>query len=109
MGIVQYLHRRLLTRATGAPQALPREREVRKDKAFPVLNSSSPDLSAFWQAYCDDFDLPELVREAPEFIDQLKGLHEWLDLARDLYRTGRVPTSVEKAGVLKGDSFRRTN
>ena len=53
MGIVQYLHRRLLTRATGAPQALPKEREVRKDKAIPVLNPSSPDLSAFWQAYCD--------------------------------------------------------
>ena len=72
MGIVQYLNRRLLTRATGAPQALPREREVRKDKTFPVLNSSSPDLSAFWLAYCDDVDLPEFVREAPEFLDQLR-------------------------------------
>ena len=101
MGIVQYLHRRLLTRATGAPQALPREREVRKDKAFPVLNSSSPDLSAFWLACCDDFDLPGLVREVPEFLDQFKGLHESHELARDLYRTGRVLTSVEKAGMRK--------
>ena len=106
MGIVQYLHRRLLTRARGAPQALPREREVRKDNAFPVLNSSSPDLSALWQACCDDFDLPELVREAPGFLDQLEGLHEWHELAGDLYRTGQVPTSVEKAGVRKSKVIR---
>ena len=28
-------------------------------------------------------------------------MHEWHELARDLYRTGRVPTSVGKAGVRK--------
>ena len=101
MGIVQYLHRRLLTKATGSPQSLPMKREVRKDKPFPVFNSSSADLSAFWQTYCDDFDLPELVRESPEFYKQLEGLHEWHELARDLYRAGNVPTSAEKAGVRK--------
>ena len=57
MGIVHYLHRRLLTKATGSPQVgplsrqgLPLVREVRKDKPFPKLSSECESVSTFWQA-----------------------------------------------------------
>ena len=106
MGVVQYLHRRLLTKATGSPQvcplsrqALPLTREVRKDKPFPVLSSDSLTVSAFWQTYCDDFDLSELVGESPEFYESFSVPHEWHDVARSMYASANVPTSVDKAGV----------
>ena len=72
---------------------------MRKDKPFPKLSSECENVSAFWQAYCDDFDLSELVRESPEFYKELAIPHAWHDLACKQHAAANVPTSADKAGV----------
>ena len=72
---------------------------MRKDKPFPKLSSECESVSAFWQAYCDDFDLSELVGESLEFYKELAVPHAWHDSARKQYAAANVPTSAEKAVV----------
>ena len=42
MGLVQYLHRRLLARGPQRPDGLLRSREIRKDRPVPALRPHSP-------------------------------------------------------------------
>ncbi|CAK0836863.1 unnamed protein product, partial [Prorocentrum cordatum] len=65
MGLVQYVHRRMLSEAELGPSPLPRGREARKDRSFPALRGGSA-LRELWQGYCDDADYAEFARQCSE-------------------------------------------
>ena len=54
---VQHLHGIMHSQYSTCPRPLPEEWEMRKDKRVPRLDSSCPNRNAFWQKYCDDFDV----------------------------------------------------
>ena len=60
MGLVQYLHRRLLARGPQHPDGLCRSREKCKDRPVPALRPGNP-LRKLWQVYCDDADYVQKV------------------------------------------------
>ena len=63
MGLVQYLHRRMLVQGLQSPLGLPRSREIRKDRGVPALRAGSA-LQEVWQVYCDDADYVEKVQRS---------------------------------------------
>ncbi|CAK0854449.1 unnamed protein product [Prorocentrum cordatum] len=99
MGLVQYLHRKPLMR-TGAPsRALPVPRELRKDRAVPPLLPGGGDMSALWQIYADDLDVPEIFSSREDLeAARAGGSAAYYDAARARYAAREVPTSAEKAG-----------
>ncbi|CAK0801499.1 unnamed protein product, partial [Prorocentrum cordatum] len=99
MGLIQYLHRRLLTNVSGPPWALPAERELRKDRAAPRLSSSLEGLRAIWLIYADDFDVPEIFENREQLLKaQSEGPPAFYQWAGQQYQALEVPTSTEKAG-----------
>ena len=108
MGIAQYLHRRLLTCLGGSPQSglLPHARELRKDRATPILSSRRNEFKEWWQVYCDDLDIAEVAATPQEAAAKRKELHEWQVAARDAYHFWNVPRSEDKS-VVRSDKVKR--
>ena len=80
MGLVQYVHRRMLAADGRTTTGLPRDREIRKDRAVPALVSGSRALRSLWQVYCDDADYAELIKklatlEAPVFAQAARTMY----------------------------------
>ena len=48
MGLVQYLHRRMLIVGTGGPVEMPLQRELRKDRTMPMLRGDIDELASIW-------------------------------------------------------------
>ncbi|CAK0901035.1 unnamed protein product, partial [Prorocentrum cordatum] len=91
MGLVQYVHRRMLSEAGLGPSPLPRGREVRKDRSVPAQRGGSA-LRELWQLYCDDADYAELARRRSEPAGGFAAS------ARDRYAQRDAPLS-EKSGA----------
>ncbi|CAK0843927.1 unnamed protein product, partial [Prorocentrum cordatum] len=95
MGMVQYLHRKLLMR-TGAPsRALPAPRELWKDRAVPPLLPGGGDMSALWQIYADDLDVPTSAEKAGDRLQIARRLGARIDgaagaVSPDARRIGRI-------------------
>jgi len=99
MGVAQYLHRRLLTRLGGGPQAplLPHDRELRKDRVAPFLRADRDEFSRWWQIYCDDLDIGVVCKSQEEAEAKRQELDSWQTAARQAYDHWNVPRSVDKA------------
>ncbi len=105
MGIVQYLHRRLLLLGTGGPPSLPPDRELRRDRPLAFLRREVENLSCLWQIFCDDFDVLEVVTLG-WIEDMVKGSTECCSpelqtLARRAYQVWGIPISNDagKSGI----------
>ena len=111
-GLVQYAHRRMLIVGTGGPTDYPRmsgskeerkpglpvDREIRKDKTFPLLDSSVEGMDDLWQVYCDDFDEVEICQGNEEVTELQKGIGAFQQAATAAYRWWDAPTSDHKSG-----------
>ena len=89
VSIAQHVHRNLVLARSRDEAANPPEIELRKDKPFPVGNSS-------WRVYLDNYDLLEKV-SATGMCD-LAGTHAPAVLAlRAEYSVWKVPRNVKKS------------
>eukprot|EP00971_Amphidinium_carterae_P121152 2399643-Amphidinium_carterae.1 len=110
VGLIQYLHRRVLGAPAGTfasaciPNAgLPLNRELRADRCTPMVSTGNlaekSDFTRIWQVYVDDWDMLEVI-ELADFEQTIKeGANKWQSRARATYAALDMPTSVQKAGV----------
>ena len=106
MGVMQYLHRRLLAQGVeGLVAGLPRGREVRKDRVMPPLTSREEAMSCFWQVYCDDADYVRLVRKSVDFSAEVNKEIDYARVARSRYAEKDFPLSA-KNGTDQGQVVR---
>ena len=98
-GLVQYAHRRMLTVGTGGPvPPLSTAREIRKDRALPVLRGGDPIWADAWQVYCDDFDEIEIVQNEKELKQFILEAGEYPQRAAAADEWWEAPTSDHKSG-----------
>ena len=110
MGIVQYLHRRMMIMGSKVLPGLPLSRELRKDRAVPLMRGDVEDLATIWEIFCDDLDVIEIISkewrkmmEDPATEEALHPLHAW---ARSAYELWKAPRTVDKGGVRKSTGVR---
>eukprot|EP00971_Amphidinium_carterae_P232556 4614965-Amphidinium_carterae.1 len=106
VGLVQYIHKRLLRESALPLQmgaSLPSHRELRADRPLPIHRGSCQGLDKLWQVYIDDFDVLELVSINEE---AKRGPPDWQQRARATYDHYNLPTSRAKAGERERRSVR---
>eukprot|EP00971_Amphidinium_carterae_P351971 6492369-Amphidinium_carterae.2 len=106
VGLVQYIHKRLLRESALPLQlgaGLPSDRELRADRPLPLHRGGCSGFDKLWQLYIDDFDVLELVSV---YEEAKHGPPEWQQRARNTYDHYRLPTSRAKAGVRERRSIR---
>lgn len=89
MSIIQYLHRRMMIMGSKILLGLPPSRELRKDRALPLMRGDVEDLATIWEIFCDDLDVIEIL------------LKEWRKMMED-----PAPGSIDKGGVRKSIGVR---
>ena len=110
VGMVQYLHRRMMILGSKVLPGLPVSRELRKDRAVPLMRGDIEELATIWEVFCDDLDVIEIMltewrvmMEDPAAEEVLHPYHSW---ARNAFLLWNAPRSVDKGGVRKSTGVR---